>query len=345
MKGSRPRRKWSVVLAGVVIVAVICYALGEIMVRLFEPGSSRYPNQHFSLDYGPVDYPNRRIVHTVPGQWRFEYTTNRFGHRGEEPEVSSSYPVPNVLLLGDSFTFGIGLSDEDELGAVMRRTFAGRAGVINIATQNWGLAQQIRRYYELGQVFQPRVVVLVFCSNDPSENLDYPVAKFVDGRFVFQSAPHDFGMVESFVKRYFPDSWLIQKSQLYIFARYVAYKMSEREEAVAAAMENREGASGKVSKAETNHVELLEAFANDLRNRGVGLVMISVPGQLQKFPYITGKVEEFSRSGLLRYLEVRDWVGEKGLDKSPEGHWGPETVRSIAEHLVPLLEQDYLARQ
>ena len=105
-------------VAGMVIVGVVCYALGEIMVRLFEPGASRYPNQHFSLDYGPVDYPNRRIVHTVPGQWRFEYTTNRFGHRGEEPEVASSYPVPNVLLLGDSYTFGIGLNDEDELGAV-----------------------------------------------------------------------------------------------------------------------------------------------------------------------------------------------------------------------------------
>ncbi|MCG3200971.1 MAG: hypothetical protein NFCOHLIN_00833 [Gammaproteobacteria bacterium] len=328
-----------------VIVGMICYALGEIMVRLLEPGASRYPNQHFSLDYGPVEYPNRRIVHVLPGQWRFEYTTNRFGHRGGEPEVSSSYPVPNVLLLGDSYTFGIGLSDEDELGAVLRRTFAGRAGVINLATQNWGLAQQIRRYYELGQVFQPKVVILVFCSNDPSENLEYPVTKFVDGRFVFQSAPHDFGMIERFVKRYFPDSWLIQKSQLYVFARYVAYKISRREEEVAAAMENREGASGKVSKAERNHAELLEAFANDLESRGVGLVMISVPGQLQKFRYITGKVEEFNRSGLLRYVEVRDWVGENGLDESPEGHWGPETLRSMAEHLVPLLEQDYLARK
>lgn len=345
MDKHRPRRKWSVALAGMVIVGVVCYALGEIMVRLFEPGASRYPNQHFSLDYGPVDYPNRRIVHTVPGQWRFEYTTNRFGHRGEEPEVASRYPVPNVLLLGDSYTFGIGLSDEDELGAVMRRTFAGRAGVINIATQNWGLAQQIRRYYELGQVFQPKVVVLVFCSNDPAENLDYPVAKFADGRFVFQSAPHDFGVVERFIKKYFPDSWLIQKSQLYVFARYVAYKISRREEAVAAAMENRKGASGKVSKAERNHVELLEAFANDLKSRGVELVMISVPGQLQKFRYITGKVEEFGQAGLLRYVEVRDWVGEKGLDESPEGHWGPETLRSIAQHLIALLEQDYLAQQ
>jgi hypothetical protein len=334
-----------VAIAAMVIVGVVCYALGEILVRLFEPGASRYPNQHFSLDYGPVDYPNRRIVHTVPGQWRFEYSTNRFGHRGEEPEVSSSYPVPNVLLLGDSFTFGIGLSDEDELGAVMRRTFAGRAGVINIATQNWGLAQQIRRYYELGQVFQPKVVVLVFCSNDPSENLDYPVAKLVDGRFVFQSAPHDFGVIERFVKRYFPDSWLIQKSQLYVFARYVAYKLAEREEEVAAAMENREGAGGKVTKTETNHVELLEAFANDLRSRGVGVVMISVPGQLQKFPYITQMVHEFTQSGLLRYVEVRDWVGEKGLDKSPEGHWGPETLQSISQHLTALLEEEYLGQR
>jgi hypothetical protein len=73
--------------------------------------------------------------------------------------------------------------------------------------------------------------------------------------------------------------------------------------------------------------------------------MISVPGQLQKFRYVTGKVEEFSQAGLLRYVEVRDWVGEKGLDESPEGHWGPETLRAIADRLIPMLEQDYLAQQ
>src|SRR5262249_10522798 len=159
----------------------------------------------------------------------------------------------------------------------------------------------IRRFYELGQVFQPKVVVLQFCRNDPTDNLDYPVTAVAGGIFRFQSVATEFVLVKVLLS-----NSLIQKSQFFNLLRYSIYNLLRGSNAAAEVSPKK---NGKVTKAEINHVELLEAFARDLKAKRIPLVMIAVPGDLKVFPYIESKTREFERDGLLHYIEVTDWTG------------------------------------
>ena len=331
---ARPANVWKLRAIAAALVAFACLIMGELAVRLLSPQMSEYPRSAFSPEYGFIAFPNTRIVQEVPGRWKHEYTTNRYGHRGTEVPLSNLYRTPNVVVLGDSFSFGTGVDDGDEFPAVMRKAFAGRAEVVNLSSPGWGLAQEIRRFYELGQLYQPRVVVLQFTGNDPADDVLNAVTDVVDGRFVFRDSTN---RVEG-IKKYLSYS-VIQKSQLYNLARsalYVRWRQAE----TAAAMEN---TGGKLSEAARYHIRLLETFARDLRARGIKLVMIAVPQHLAHFPYIASKTRELQAAGLMTYIEIMDWVGEDALDKAPDGgHWGPLTHRTIGEHLAQGIERDYL---
>lgn len=326
-------------LLAAAIVGSLCIVMGELAVRFLSPQMSEYPRSAFSPEYGLISYPNDRIVHEVPGQWRFHYTTNRYGHRGAEVPVSNVYPVPNVVVLGDSFTFGSGVNDGAEYPAVMRRAFAGRAEVVNLSSRGWGLTQEIRRFYELGQLYQPKAVVVQFTANDPADNVFNPVTTVHEGRFQFRDSEN---RVEGF-KKYLSRS-LLQKSQLYNLVRSALYDRLRQGE-VAAAMENRQGAGGTVSEAERFHAELLATFARDLKSKGIPLLMIAVPLHLPRFPHIAARTRELHAAGLLRYIDIMDLAGENALAKSPEGHWPAALHRTVGEHLAAIIERDYLARR
>jgi hypothetical protein len=77
-----------------------------------------------------------------------------------------------------------------------------------------GLAQHIRRFYEFGRLYDPSVVIVQFCNNDPRDNYRNRVTIVEDGKFVFRSST--FGL--NFLKRFLSDS-KIQKSQLYNLIR------------------------------------------------------------------------------------------------------------------------------
>jgi hypothetical protein len=271
------------------------------------------------------------MVHEVPGKWRFVYTTNRFGHRGPEKMLSNDYSVPHVVILGDSYSFGIGVNDDEEYAAVMQRAFAERAEVVNLSSGGWGLTQEIRRFYELGQLYQPRVVIIEFCVNDPPENVQYPVTSIHEDRFVFHPAAAN---TLNLVKKYLGHS-LIQKSQLYNLLRYALWDRVR-------ALENPEASGSSISDAERQYALLLDLFARDLQRREIKLVLFEVPGALTAFPFIQTKVSELEAAGLLRYIDVSEWVGKSGLDRSPEGHWGPQTHRAIGKGLAEITALELL---
>lgn len=129
------RRKISLVAAAVLISMTLTNVAGELLIRLTIPQCSLYPCTQFSESYGFIPYPNTRMVHEVPGRWRFEYTTNEFGHRGPSVPVSNEYPRPVVVVLGDSYTFGVGVGDGQEYASVIREQLADRYDIANLGVE------------------------------------------------------------------------------------------------------------------------------------------------------------------------------------------------------------------
>ena len=316
-----------------VLVLAAALALGELLVWAVSPTEFLYPRYQFSAQYGLMLFPNVVMVHGVPRKFEFRYTINHLQCRGEAIEPGAS-GLPAIVTLGDSYAFGMGVSDGEEFPAVMKRRLEGRADVVNLASPGWGLTQQIRRYYEMGVSYDPRIVVLQFCANDPDDNLANRVTRLDDGEFMFVNSANSLNWIKKYLSRSF-----VQRTQLYNFfrtraSRIVLGRLARHEESRLEASQPKSGVAG-IPAIEKVYIELLNAFATRLRAEGRTLLVVSVDHQLEQFPHIDAAVHDLDARGALRYLEVLDWLGGLGAYASPEGHiWGAPAHEVIGEHLA-----------
>ncbi len=311
-------------------------AVLEIALRLFYPQDTLSPRWAYSPQYCTTAYPGARMVHERPGRWRFVYTINADRNRGPRLFLPRNDSKPLIVVLGDSYSFGAGVADGEEYAEVLERDLHGAAHVLNLALGGWGLTQEIRRYYDFGALYDPRVVILQFSSNDPEDNLKCPVAELRDGRFVFHDSQAGVFRIKDLLSRS-----LIQKSQIYNLVRDRLYRLMagrviEKNRSRLAA-----GGAAAAGMDETNHARLLEAFARDLHARGVRLVLVTVNGQLREFPRIQEKVEELESDGLLRFADAADWLEGEVDYTSPEGHlWGTRAHRILGQRLAEIVAAD-----
>src|SRR5437667_8092616 len=133
------------------------------------------------------------------------------------PEISNRYDRPNVVMLGDSATFGQGVNDGEEYPLVLAKQLAGEASVVNLRVPSFGLTHEIRTFYEFGLLFQPAVVVLQFSFNDPYDNFYEMVTTVQDGRFRFHR-DRSMSRAMGHVKQWLSNS-ILQRSAAYNFTR------------------------------------------------------------------------------------------------------------------------------
>ena len=152
-------KKFSFVLGLILIVIGSIFLIGETVVRIFSPTRYLYPRYSYSEEYGSALFKNVRMVHGCPGRFKFHYTINEYGYRGEAIPLADRYDKPNVIILGDSYSFGMGVNDGEEYAAVLQRELGGRYNVVNLATKK--MAQQPPYYKYLDPVMQPELAPLL----------------------------------------------------------------------------------------------------------------------------------------------------------------------------------------
>jgi lysophospholipase L1-like esterase len=313
-----------------------------------QPQPITYPKWLYSAQYGHVLPPNAVVEHYLPGRWRYTYGINALGFRGPQVAASEAEHTQNIVVLGDSYGFGTGVADGEEFSAVLQRQLGDGFRVINLSVGGYGLTQEIRRYYEFGQLYRPAWVILQFCENDPEDNLLNPVAEVKDGRLVFKDTPLSYSWWRSVAGQ----SAILQKSQLYNFWRNF---LSSRGQSQAGGGAQGDGSAAQGGKpaapvrpdagnpaatapdnpATQYYNRLLDALAQDLSRRRINLLVIAVNGQLQGFPGIRAKLAELEQAGRLRYLEVEDWLRQERHYGSPEGHrWGVKAHAIIGQRLA-----------
>jgi hypothetical protein len=129
-----------------------------------------------------VNIPNR-AGWKQSSEFRAHVRVNSHGLRGPEILTAPAAGAFRVLVLGDSFTFGAQV-DEDEtfvvrLGHYLRRNAArsglefGEIETINAGVDGWSTRDELAWLRAEGIRLQPDLVVLMFfAGNDPGENYD-----------------------------------------------------------------------------------------------------------------------------------------------------------------------------
>jgi hypothetical protein len=144
-----------------VISLIGVFLLGELICRLFFPDTHlRYVTDSESLYYFE---PNQTgtVVLGHGGDSPPMYI-NRFGFRGIYDEVDDDI----VLILGDSFTFGAGVRDDETFAARLDQWAGKEVRIINGGQPGYGVFQMAATLKRVGEVLRPRLVIVVLWQGD-----------------------------------------------------------------------------------------------------------------------------------------------------------------------------------
>jgi hypothetical protein len=135
-----------------------------------------------------------------PGRWAFPggtVTANSRGIRGEAEHAPGRRPgVRRVVVVGDSFTFGEGVGDDETFPARLQARLGPRVEVINLGIHGYGHDQMLIHLREEGLRYEPDLVILGYYAGDVRRNAlafrDYAKPRFVlqeDGSLVLMGSP------------------------------------------------------------------------------------------------------------------------------------------------------------
>jgi len=135
--------------AGAIIVGlVVAFGIGEVVVRFLG-------HQPLVVKVHPV----------LPDK-----TPNPLGLRDRLDRIPKDPALLRIAFLGDSFTFGLGVSHEQtfvqQVGALLRKRYSGRSIAINLGRDGADLIGEWTIYNRVRDSVRPQVVVHVISQND-----------------------------------------------------------------------------------------------------------------------------------------------------------------------------------
>jgi hypothetical protein len=160
-------------IIGVLCGFLVAFALAEVAVRRISPqevGPVRFAC-HPELGHIPV--PRQQGERRFPGVFTFRYSNNSLGWRGRREYREAKPTEYRVLFLGDSFTYGLGVNDDQTFAVQMEKDLrAGRLSVevMNAGCPGKGTDYELKSFQTVGRKFHPDLTVLGFFGNDFQDN-------------------------------------------------------------------------------------------------------------------------------------------------------------------------------
>ncbi|GAB6037771.1 hypothetical protein JCM15519_23300 [Fundidesulfovibrio butyratiphilus] len=210
------------VLQQCLLVALLLAAL-EVVLRTQDIIPVDYVYARYYTDLiGDFD-PSSSILSQHPQEYPYRFTTNSQGLRSLH-EISKEKPdgVIRILCLGDSFTLGWGVQDDqtypERLYQILKAKYPGkRFEVINTGLMFSNVLDQLSYYNDKGRFLNADVVLSQYCYNDVSSDMFRP---FV-GRQAMSletGRPYDSGIL-GIVRRALSRSAIV-KAAAYVSAKY-----------------------------------------------------------------------------------------------------------------------------
>lgn len=165
----------SVIIRLIIITMAIAIAffISEFAIRFISPQMTGPIQFAFDAELGEIPVPNQIGRRRLPGNYDYTYSNNSKGFRGKKEYNYEKNVNLRVLILGDSFAYGIGVDDEQTVGYYLENnilTFFGSVEVINASNGGKGTDYELKVFQTLGYKYQPDLTVLAFFRNDFEDN-------------------------------------------------------------------------------------------------------------------------------------------------------------------------------
>ena len=264
--------------AGSVLVALVGLELG---LRLFWDGYYLKVSEPYAMPHATRGWCNLPDAVVIDGEPEFLVTATHdsFGHRGVPVGRERTPGRARVLVLGDSFTYGLGVEDDETYCARLQAEVPALE-VVNAGVNGYGTGQQLLLLREDGLLFEPDIVIVGFFSNDLSDNVVGPTrASFVleDGALRELSSPEAV-LASAPANRSDRRGWL-RSSYAYRF-------LSDRGKQLRAARAKADAPAGALTGERRESawqlaLALLREIHRTAREGGARMVLLVIPEQVQ----------------------------------------------------------------
>jgi hypothetical protein len=167
-------------LLTVIISTVFCLLLAEYGLRWYQQSI----NNSSAGDPGLLRY-HPRLGWTLTPSWQgrhqhhdfdVHYNINKYGFRGDFPEDLKSKSKVRIAVVGDSFSFGLGVNNEDVFTAQLNQRQTA-VEFLNLSVPGYSTDQQLLLMETTGTRFIPdEYILVVYLANDILDNmLPYPL--------------------------------------------------------------------------------------------------------------------------------------------------------------------------
>jgi lysophospholipase L1-like esterase len=359
-----------VALVGFALVASL--ALLEIGVRVAVGEQPKFPRRVVGAPFGlRINEPGAHYRH-ASADVDVEFRINGQGLRADRDYPYAKPPgVRRIVSLGDSYTVGYEVENEETFSQVLERELAARGfavEVLNAGVSGYSTAEQLLYLERELLRYDPDVVLVTFYGNDLVDNSRTGLFRLEDGALV--EVAHDYvpgGGTADFLNTNPFFNFLSERSDAFVLAKEVATQLAKRrmvEENVtnldqaADAPAAGTGPNPVVAAQRRLAAALFERIYQLTRERGIPLVIQSIPTAVYRtsesgvtemrlvelFP-----LDEFDvhRPGI-HFLAAKPLldpeVGRTLLYYTrSHGHWTPAAHRIAGDALARLVvEQDLL---
>jgi lysophospholipase L1-like esterase len=204
--------------------SLVALGLGEVGARFFSPQPTGPIWFDHDGDLGAVPVPGQHGERTFPGAYRFSFTHDAQGLR-VVPAATAVAAKLTVLVLGDSYTYGLGVDDDQtychHLQEALRSEPAAR--VINAGNPGKGTDYALRFFLARQAKLRPDVVLLAFSKNDFGDNARETYFSPTPAGVLAPKRPKDARSARRLLLERLPGlGWLLSKSQLANLLRQAA---------------------------------------------------------------------------------------------------------------------------
>src|SRR6185436_19517966 len=177
----------------VAVSAAVALGVLEVGLRLCGIGSAAGSSARFELDPDLI-YRLRaaNVVRWSTAEFTETSHTNALGMRGGEVGPKAAGET-RVLALGDSFTYGHGVQDDEAYPAVLERELRGSVPgvrVLNAGVPGYSTDQSYTYFLRDGAALAPDLLLVGVHCSDISDNYESSLYDVTDGRLVRRDPTH-----------------------------------------------------------------------------------------------------------------------------------------------------------
>jgi len=295
-------------IMAVLLGAMVALGIAELAVRTLSPQMIGDVVFGYDEELGAIPVPHQRGRKTSPQGQSYSFSHNASGFRGSREYGPRKQAAFRVLFLGDSFTYGLGVNDEETLPQQVENILQARhysVEVINAGNPGAGTDYELKFLQTLGPKLKPDLVVVCFFWNDFYDNAEGEHFSLVQGELVPQK-PHSLTAKKARVENMPVIGWLLSWSHAANLIKVTTVNLLKRPGKPV----NRERYSLKDAGYDRSLTEkLLGQMVKTAKALGSGIMFFYLPDE--------GQVKLYKASGEISHYEQDFGAMMRGLHEQP----------------------------